>query len=422
MQAKPYPRYKDSGVEWLGQLPDDWETKPLKFAVRMNTDVLDEDTEPNLEFRYADISSITADGRIGDTESTTFDKAPSRARRKVKEGDTVVSTVRTYLKAIAVVDAAAENLIVSTGFAVLRPSDFEPRFLWRLVQSEPFVQSVVANSEGVGYPAIPPSKLGVLRTWCPPLPEQRAIAEFLDRETAKIDELIAKKERLIDLLEEKRAALITHAVTRGLNPDAPLRDSGVEWLGQIPKHWEVRRLRFISRIQTGSKNTEDATDNGEYPFFVRAQTVERIGSCTFDCEAVLTAGDGVGVGKVFHHYTGKFDVHQRVYAITDFRNVRGRFLYLYMKELFYRVALGGEAKSTVDSLRRHNFTDFAVALPPTSEQNAIIKYCDAATRQSEAVASAVRTAIDCLREYRSALITAAVTGKIDVRDEVKAAA
>jgi type I restriction enzyme S subunit len=261
---KPYPRYKDSGVEWLGKIPEDWEIKRLKFSARMNTDVLDETTSPDFAFRYADISSVTADGQIGGTESTIFAKAPSRARRKVKIGDTIISTVRTYLKAIAAIRASADDLIVSTGFAVLSPTNgFEPDCLWRLVQSEPFVQSVVAHSEGVAYPGISPTKLATLPTWRPSQREQKAIAESLDRETAKIDSLIAKKEQLIEMLEEKRSALITHAVTRGLNPDAPVRDSGIEWLGQIPKHWKIRRLKYVTSIQTGfAFSSEDFVPDG----------------------------------------------------------------------------------------------------------------------------------------------------------------
>lgn len=205
---------KDSGVEWLGAIPAHWEVKPLKFTVTMNPDVLDEATRPDYEMLYVDVGNVDSIGTIQNAESVRFEDAPTRARRKVRTGDTILSTVRTYLKAIAFVNDPPDNLIVSTGFAVLRPGrNVAPKFLWRLVQSQQFVDAVVSYSEGVGYPAINPSRLGRLVAWLPPLPEQRAIAAFLDRETAKIDALIAKVREAIERLKEYRTALISAAVT-----------------------------------------------------------------------------------------------------------------------------------------------------------------------------------------------------------------
>ena len=259
----------------------------------------------------------------------------------------------------------------------------------------------------------------LLETLCtplPPLPEQRAIAAFLDRETAKIDALVAKKERLIELLQEKRTALISDAVTKGLDPDVPLKDSGVEWLGEIPTHWEVRRLRTLANIKTGGRDTVDQQEEGKYPFFVRSQTVERINTWTFDGEAVLTAGDGVGVGKVFHYVNGKFDYHQRVYKFSNFRAVIGRFFFYFFKEMLRFEVLQGTAKSTVDSLRLPMLQNFPIVVLPLPEQRAIAAFLDRETAQIDALIAKVQEAIDRLKELRTALISAAVTGKIDVRE------
>jgi type I restriction enzyme S subunit len=245
--------------------------------------------------------------------------------------------------------------------------------------------------------------------------EQHAIASFLDRETAKIDALIAEQQRLIELLQEKRQAVISHAVTKGLNPDAPMKDSGIEWLGEVPAHWEVERLKFLCDVQTGEKDTENAVEGGEFPFFVRSQTVERIDSMAFDCEAVLTAGDGVGVGKVFHYHVGPFNFHQRVYMMNNFRQITGRFLFHYLRENFYKVALEGAAKSTVDSLRRPMFMNFPVTVPAAAEQHAIIDEIERKSEQYGNLILAANEAIALLQERRSALISAAVTGQIDVR-------
>ncbi|RLD05858.1 MAG: restriction endonuclease subunit S, partial [Chloroflexi bacterium] len=218
---KRYPAYRDSGVEWLGEVPEGWEVKRLKNIADINSEVLPETTDPNFELQYVDISNVDSRGMILDAQDMRFEDAPSRARRIVRHGDTIISTVRTYLKAIAFIENPPNNLIVSTGFAVLRAHEgIDPKYLFALAMCEPFVETVMANSVGVGYPAISPTVLACLPTWLPPLPEQRAIAAFLDRETAKIDALAAKKERLVELLKEKRTALISHAVTKGLDPDA----------------------------------------------------------------------------------------------------------------------------------------------------------------------------------------------------------
>jgi type I restriction enzyme S subunit len=187
------------------------------------------------------------------------------------------------------------------------------------------------------------------------------------------------------------------------------KPSGVEWLGDVPEHWEVRRLKFLCNIQTGDKDTENAIEDGEYPFFVRSQTVERINSYTSDCEAVLTAGDGVGVGKVFHYYTGKFDFHQRVYMMNEFRDALGRFLFHFLRENFYKVALEGGAKSTVDSLRRPLFTNFTVALPSVSEQMSIIQFVEAEAQKIDELVAEQRRLIELLKEKRQAIISHAVT-------------
>ena len=241
-----YPAYRDSGVEWIGEIPAHWEVKRLKYIASCNDESLNENTDPQYEIKYIDISSVNLSQGITHKEILPFEKAPSRARRIVRHGDTIVSTVRTYLKAIAPIIGPDENLIVSTGFAVIRSMKFYSyRFLGYFLQTEGFVGQVVANSVGVSYPAINANELLQFSVIVPPLEEQQAIASFLDRKTAKIDELITKKKKLLKKLDEKRTALITRAATKGLDPSVPTKESGVEWLGEIPKHWEVKRLKHL---------------------------------------------------------------------------------------------------------------------------------------------------------------------------------
>ena len=259
----------DRKVPWLSQCPSKWEFRPLKYLCGINMHVLTEATEPETEFRYIDISSVDSEGRWTTSESMKFADAPSRARRLLVDGDILISTVRTYLRAIAYVEKAQEKLVCSTGFAVLSANGLvNPRFLAYWVRSNFFIDEIVARSNGVSYPAVNASDIGNLPF---PLIEpdyQSAIATFLDRETARIDTLIEKKQRQIGLLREKRAALIGHAVTKGLNPNAKMKDSGVEWLGMMPEHWELKRLKRIARLRSGESITAyEIGNNGEYPVY-----------------------------------------------------------------------------------------------------------------------------------------------------------
>lgn len=196
-------------------------------------------------------------------------------------------------------------------------------------------------------------------------------------------------------------------------PYADCRDSGVEWIGQVPRSWEVTRLRYLALIETGRRDTVDAEVEGDFPFFVRSQTVEAINDFSYDCEAVLTAGDGAGVGKVFHHFTGKFEAHQRVYVMRSFKNVSGAFFYYYFQNLFAKVALDGGAKSTVDSLRRPMLADFPVCVPSPAEQADIVEYLDHETAMIDDLIIKQERLIELLEEKRQAIITHSVTKGLD---------
>jgi type I restriction enzyme, S subunit len=212
-----FPRYKKtkpSGVEWLGDVPEHWEVKPLKAVASFNDEVLSESFGADEEIEYVDIGSVSLAGGIERMETMQYRNAPSRARRKVRDGDVIASTVRTYLKAIAPVIDPPDNMIVSTGFTVIRPGlGLVPHFAKFALQTNFFVDAVISLSTGVSYPAINASEMAGIAITVPPLSEQTQIAAFLDRETAKIDALVAEQRRLIDLLQERRAALISAAVT-----------------------------------------------------------------------------------------------------------------------------------------------------------------------------------------------------------------
>ena len=247
MSVAAYPAYLDSGVEWLGPIPEGWSVKPLWAMTTCNDDVLSDSTPSDYMIDYIEISDVDAVAGVRGRSELEFSAAPSRARRRVRDGDVIVSTVRTYLRAIAALESPSANTVVSTGFAVMRPRAVHAGYLAHLFRAEFLVNQIIARSVGVSYPAINASEISHLNVPVPSPDEQTAIAAFLDHETAKIDALVVEQERLIALLKEKRQAVISHAVTKGLDPNAPMKDSGVEWLGQVPAHWEVKALNRVVR-------------------------------------------------------------------------------------------------------------------------------------------------------------------------------
>ncbi len=256
--------------------------------------------------------------------------------------------------------------------------------------------------------------IGQIYVSYPPLSEQQAIAAYLDEKCGEINRAIDVQKKKIDLLKELKQTIITDAVTKGLDPNAPMKDSGVEWIGEVPEHWEVKRTRFLCKIQTGDKDTVNRIDDGKYPFYVRSPKVERIDSYSFDGEAVLMAGDGVGAGKVFHYANGKFDYHQRVYNLHDFKDVSGLYYFYYISNKFKYIIEEGAAKNTVDSVRLNMIQDFWVTIPPLSEQQTIVAHIEKECAKIDAKITKANRRIELLEELKQSIITEAVTGKIKV--------
>jgi type I restriction enzyme S subunit len=434
-----YPKYKPSGVEWLGDVPEKWEVKRLKYSASINDETLPETTAPDFEFRYVDIGGVDAVNGIVAQDEMIFENAPSRARRIVKDGDTIVSTVRTYLRAIAPIKNPPPNLIVSTGFAVVRPREVQSDFLSYAVRESSFVESVVARSTGVSYPAVNASEVGTIPITLPPPDEQRAIADFLEARTAKIDALLTKRRALIEKLKEKRTALISRAVTRGLNPNAKLKPSGIEWLGDIPKHWEACRLGFlVNKIGSGKTPSGGAQNyQSEGVMLIRSQNVYddglRLDDVAFIDEETdeQMAGSRVQPNDVLLNITGaslgrcsvvpldfqKANVNQHVCIIRPNPvRVDATFVQLAVTTQFVKAQIfADEVGSSREGLNFPQVRDLKIPAPPLPEQIAIAAYLDHETAKIDRMVEKVELAIARLQEYRTALITAAVTGKIDVR-------
>ena len=437
----PHANYKDSGVRWLADIPTHWRVSRLKYLATVNDEALAEATDPNREIAYVDIGNVDSVEGITGLEDLVFEDAPSRARRIVRQGDVIISTVRTYLRAIARIEAADANVIVSTGFAVVRPRHLDDGFMAYALRAPYFVERVVANSVGVSYPAINASDLACLDIAFPPLGEQRTIAAFLDRETAKIDALVAKKERLTELLQEKRTALISRAVTKGLDPNMSMKDSGVDWLGEIPEHWEVKRLKSFATVQLSNVDKKSAegqdavqlcnyTDvyynehiGSDVEFMVATATKEQIRRFSLTTSDVLITKDSeewtdIAVPAVVTQDLSGVLCGYHLAHIRPGGGCDGAFL----SRAFAAIGPRDQYQVSANGITRYGLTGDSIrasvlALPPLAEQRVIAAFLDRETAKGDELITKVQEAIERLKELRAALISAAVTGKIDVRQE-----
>lgn len=366
-----------------------------------------------------------------------LDTVPSQAMTgdgiAAEPGDVLFGKLRPYL---AKGWKADRPISCSPEFAVLRPkSRLDADFLRYVLLDKEFVDAMTALTYGTRMPRVSPDEIGNYAIATPDLPTQRAIAAFLDRETAKIDALIKKKRRLLDLLDEKRTALITRAVTRGLDPDMPMKDSGVEWLGEIPAQWDVTRLRRVAQVVDCKHRTPRYVPSG-YPLV--STTEVKPGTLDLSlCTRFVSEADYLDMTEGRRHpqdgdiiYSRNASLGAAALVETDAPFCMGQdvvlirgvpyavdvtFLTLHLNSPIVTKqveALG--IGSTFSRINVSDIRDLLVTIPPVDEQEQIAGRLRSSTDRSERIAAGIHHAISLLQEYRAALISAAVTGQIDV--------
>ncbi len=367
-----------------------------------------------------------------------FADAPSRARRFVQPGDTIVSTVRTYLRAVWPVTGPTEDLVVSTGFAVLSPGPrLDPRFFGWWAQSDTFIEEIVARSVGVSYPAITADEIGELQIEFPRIEKQRETADFLDAETARIDALIEKKRRMIDLLEAREREADSGAVLGGLR-EHPLRASRAGLVGDVPTPWAETQLRHLDfAVQTGPFGSQlhasEYVEDG-WPVVNPANLVggrirpDKRVSITDERRAdlrlhVLRVGDIVfgRRGEMGRAALVTEDEEGWVCGTGCLRlRARGtridpRYLLLLLQTPALRAYFSlASVGSTMENLNAEIVLGMPTLVPPRREQLEIIEFAARQRRVTRAVVARLQRQIDLRREHRQALITAAVTGQLEI--------
>lgn len=416
---KKYDEYKDSGVAWIGDVPKHWEVIKTSLAFQgigsgtTPSTSKKEYYDDNGNGKYWLQTGDLEDGIVYDTSKKVSNIAIKECNLTFYPIDSII--IAMYGATIGKVGILGIESATNQACCVIpvTKKQIAKYFFYEFLACKP---ALLIAAIGGGQPNISQDTIKKLKIVIPPINEQTAIATYLDTHCAKIDNLISIQQKRIALLQELKQSVITHAVTKGLNPNVEMKQSGVEWIGDVPKHWELVRTRYLCNLCTGSKDTINRVDDGKYPFYVRSPKVERINTYSFDGEAILMAGDGVGAGKVFHYAVGKFDYHQRVYNFHNFKHVLGKFFYNYISNNFKYIIEEGGAKNTVDSVRLYMIQNFMTTVPPLEEQMEICNYIEQKEKVFDTSISNAQHQIELLQEYKQSLITEVVTGKRKVTD------
>jgi len=442
MSFPRYENYKDSGVEWLGEVPEHWGVAPLKrgFEVRLGKMLQPESSSSHDELlpylRAANIQWYGVD--VSDIKLMWFSQK-ERSQLTLQADDLLISeggdVGRSALWRGEIDNCHFQN---SINRVRARESNYG-RYLyyWISVIKDKGYIDVLCNKSTIAH--FTAEKVQTVPVPFPAPIEQQSIAAFLDRETAKIDALIAEQQRLIDLLKEKRQAVISHTVTKGLNPDVPMKDSGIEWLGEVPEHWDVWNVRRIAiSVQTGgtpsSEPPSTELDDGcvwytpgdfgeELRLTDSARKITRAVAASgeaklFPKNSVLIVSIGATLGKV-GYVEQTSSSNQQINAIIPNNLIDGYFL-AYSLSVKAEVMRFLSNASTIGIMNQEKTKEILLALPPMIEQTDITIFLDNETAKIDTLTNEAKTAITLLQERRTALISAAVTGKIDVRDLVSA--
>lgn len=420
---QPYPEYKDSGVEWLSTVPSHWGVKRLgQYLFERREKVSDKDYEA---------LSVTKNGIVPQLDTAAKTDAGDN-RKLVRVGDFVINSRSDRKGSSGLSERDGSVSLISI---VMEPRGINPKYIHHLLRSYPFQEEFYRWGKGI-VADLWSTNFSEMKNIILPIPtniEQQKIAAFLDYETARIDRLIAQQQRLIELLKEKRQAVISHAVTKGLNPNAPMKDSGVEWLGQVPEHWGVSALGYYSMLNTGA--TPDRSKNqywggtipwiktGEVRYDTIYETEETITQAALSETSVRLSkpgtllmamyGQGITRGRVAILGVSA-TYNQACVAITPNSKVTNDFLKFFFMAGYDALRDGGNETSQMN-LNADIVSKFKVLVPSYEEQIDIVSFLRIKLAHYEQLINKSEHAIALMQERRTALISAAVTGKIDLR-------
>lgn len=441
-----YPEYKDSGVEWLDKIPSHWVSVPIKYMVlEPDSLFLDGDWIESKDISGDEIRYITT-GNVGEGRYKeqgvgyiTEEKFSELNCTEVFEGDILISRLNEPIGRSCIVPNLRSRVVTSVDNVIFRADKkYNKKYIVHLFTSKEYFKHTSNLARGATMQRISRGLLGNIRVVVPTLDEQEKIAHFLDHETTKIDTLIDKQQQLIQLLKEKRQAVISHAVTKGLNPNAPMRDSGVEWLGEVPEHWISCRLKHCAQVVDCKHITAEFFDEGiplasigeVKEWYVNLETAKLTSEKYYldligggrkpeSGDIIYSRNATVGEAALVSENMPKFAMGQDVCLIRLNDEILPVYLLYVLKSGVIRNQLDlAMVGSTFKRINVDDIRSFAIALPPYEEQVAIVAELTRALCKYDVLVSSAEMAIVLMQERRTALISAAVTGKIDVRHHV----
>ncbi|MCR9942277.1 restriction endonuclease subunit S [Vibrio owensii] len=443
---KAYSEYKDSGVDWLHDIPSHWKTIPIGRCYHRVKRTGYESEE--LLSVYRDHGVIPKSSRDDNNNKASDDLSPYQL---VCENNLVMNKMKAWQGSIAI---SEHRGIVSPAYFVYEPfkhteSMVYPKYVHYLLRHPIYITQYMSRSKGIRVNQwdLDPESFQSIELLLPLKEEQQKIIRFLDHETAKIDTLITKQEKLIELLKEKRQAVISHAVTKGLNPDAPMKDSGVEWLGEVPEHWVVSKFAYLKTIltdYTANGSFADLKANVEYkdtPSFARLVRLT-------DLRVDLKNDNGVWIDECSYKFLRKSALYGGEFLLANVGAYAGLFYQMpfdkgaaslapnmfmakfnvnkVLREFMAYVGqadgissqlkLSATASSAQPKLNKDDFKSVRFTYPDIMEQNEIVKRLDKELPKIDKLIIKQQQAIELMKERKTALISAAVTGKIDVRN------
>lgn len=441
-----YQKYKDSGIEWIGEIPEHWKELKLKYIADSNPSNIDKKSKDgeseiflcnyvdvyNNEFINSKIEFMKATANKNQIEKFILNKDDVIATKDSETPDDIGNP--------ALVVEDLKNVVCGYHLTQIKPRAIVGAYLFRQFQAK-FVQSYFeVSANGITRYGLSVDKFNSVLLLNPPPEEQTAIANYLDRKTAEIDDLIAKKERLLELYEEEKTAIINQAITKGPNPDAPMKDSGIEWLGEIPAHWDVKKLKYVaeanpSNIDKKSKDEEDEVYlcnyvdvyknefiSSEIEFMKATANKSQIEKFKLKKGDVIATKDSETPDDIGNPALVIEDFDDVVcgYHLTHIKpqKVTGEYLFrLFQSKIlqaYFEVSANGITRF---GLGVDKFNSVLILLPSPKEQAAIVAHIERENARIYAKINKTIKLIDLLKEYRTALISEAVTGKIKVFEE-----
>ncbi|WP_431437575.1 restriction endonuclease subunit S [Acinetobacter lwoffii] len=426
-----YAEYKDSGTDWLGEIPTHWDVQPTKRFFRLIAEPAPENNDYELLSVYTEIGVKPRKEleQKGNKASTTD------GYWLVKKGDIVVNKLLAWMGAVGY---SEYDGVTSPAYDILRPTKkLNPKFYHYLFRTKIANMEFKRWSRGIMEMRLRLyfDELGRIAMPFPTFKEQNEIVNFLDHETAKIDSLIAKQEKLIELLKEKRQAVISHAVTKGLNPDVAMKDSGVEWLGEVPEHWILSKLKWRAVTTSGSTpstskyelyyedgsipwiRTTDLNNDDLYetPLSITPRGVSDTACSVLPVNSILIAMYG-GAGSIGKHSLLKFEstINQAVCGVLPSKYFNSDYLHRFYE--FYRPfwMIGASGTRKDPNIGQDHIKEALVPLPPLEEQVLIANFITEMQTRYDAITQKAELAIQLMQERRTALISSVVTGKINV--------